>query len=319
MDMEIDLSNLGTVNTMFAALFSKLGVPIKTTVSASVLEEALNGTVTIRPLQVGSSSSSKVEKQQAHFYSVSINDQQAQDGIVIRVVSSSQSKFKEDSEKAGKVTSAGMYFLHFQVYRLDSTLNALAMAKDPESAFFKRLEGLQPCEVAELKAGTHIFAVYGQCLFLHLDDLIVVICFLGCKFLDFVLGDNFFKPASYTIEALCAKSYEETTQKLKDIEAQILSKRNELRQFESEYRKALARYQEVMNRYNQEKQNVDELLKQRDSIQSSFTTAKTVNNVSGSSSNSKSPGEDPVDESGSEEKNSRKKWFTLGGSNRKAG
>lgn len=38
----------------------------------------------------------------------------------------------------------------------------LAMAKDPEAAFFKRLEGLQPCEVSELKAGTHIFAVYGN-------------------------------------------------------------------------------------------------------------------------------------------------------------
>ncbi|RZC03113.1 Chaperone protein dnaJ 15 isoform D [Glycine soja] len=124
MDMEIDLSNLGTVNTMFTALFSKMGVPIKTTISANVLEEALNGT--------------------------------------------------EDSEKTGKVTSAGMYFLHFQVYRMDSTVNALAMAKDPEGAFFKRLEGLQPCEVSELKPGTHIFAVY---------------------------GDNFFKSASYMIEA----------------------------------------------------------------------------------------------------------------------
>lgn len=37
----------------------------------------------------------------------------------------------------------------------------LAMAKDPEAAFFKKLEGLQPCEVSELKPGTHIFAVYG--------------------------------------------------------------------------------------------------------------------------------------------------------------
>ena len=37
----------------------------------------------------------------------------------------------------------------------------LAMAKDPEAAFFKRLEGLQPCEVSALKPGTHIFAVYG--------------------------------------------------------------------------------------------------------------------------------------------------------------
>lgn len=87
--MEIDLSNLGTVNTMFAALFrcswlpvffpellrnqfvsnllltfmlsfSKLGVPIKTTVSANVLEEAMNGTVTVRPLPIGTSVSGKV-------------------------------------------------------------------------------------------------------------------------------------------------------------------------------------------------------------------------------------------------------------------
>ncbi|KAG6715085.1 hypothetical protein I3842_05G232500 [Carya illinoinensis] len=246
MDMEIDLSNLGTVNTMFAALFSKLGVPIKTTISANVLEEALNGTVTVRPLPIGTAVSGKVDKQCAHFFGVTINEQQVEAGIVVRVTSTAQSKFKllyfeqdanagyglalqEDSEKNGKVTSAGMYFLHFQVYRMDSTVNALAMAKDPEAAFFKRLEGLRPCEVSELKAGTHIFAVY---------------------------GDNFFKTASYTIEALCAKSYEDTTEKLKEIEAQILRKRTELRQFETEYRKALARFQEVTNRYNQEKQSV---------------------------------------------------------------
>ncbi|KAK4484225.1 hypothetical protein RD792_011448 [Penstemon davidsonii] len=315
MDMEIDLSNLGTVNTVFAALFSKLGVPIKTTISANVLEEALNGTVTVRPLPIGTSVSGKVEKQCAHFFSVTIRDEQAESGIVIRVTSAAQSKFKllyfeqdanggyglalqEDSEKTGKATSAGMYFLHFQVYRMDSTVNALAMAKDPEAAFFKRLEGLQPCEVSELKAGTHIFAVY---------------------------GDNFFKPASYVIEALCAKTYEDTTHKLKDIEAQILKKRNELRQFETEYRKALARFQEVTNRYAQEKQSVDELLKQRDSIHSSFSVARTVAlNPGGSGhfsngSSSKLPGDDYKSESPGEEgssdskdKSSKKnKWFGL--------
>ena len=35
-------------------------------------------------------------------------------------------------------------------------------------------------------------------------------------------GDNFFKTASYTIEALCTQSYEDSTEKLKDIEAKIL-------------------------------------------------------------------------------------------------
>lgn len=34
-------------------------------------------------------------------------------------------------------------------------------------------------------------------------------------------------------------SYEDTTHKLREIEAQILRKRNELRQFETEYRKVL--------------------------------------------------------------------------------
>ncbi|XP_022152257.1 chaperone protein dnaJ 15-like isoform X1 [Momordica charantia] len=322
MDMEIDLSNLGTVNTMFAALFSKLGVPIKTTISANVLEEALNGTVTVRPLPVGTSVSGKVDKQCAHFFGVTINEEQAQAGIVIRVTSTAQSKFKllffeqdfnggyslalqEDSEKTGKVTSAGLYFLHFQVYRMDSTVNALAMAKDPEAAFFKRLEGLQPCEVSELKAGTHIFAVY---------------------------GDNFFKTASYTIEALCTKTYEETTEKLKDIEAQILRKRNELRQFETEYRKALARFQEVTNRYNKEKQSVDELLKQRDSIHASFTVIKASNHiVAGATSNgssSKSSGDElKVESQGDDgtpdekDKSFKKRWFNINprGSDKKLG
>ncbi|KAI3720061.1 hypothetical protein L6452_20970 [Arctium lappa] len=313
MDMEIDLSNLGTVNTMFAALFSKLGVPIKTTISANVLEEALNGTVTVRPLPIGTSVSGKVEKQCAHFFGVTISEEQAQAGIVVRVTSAAQSKFKllyfeqdngggyslalqEDSEKAGKVTAAGMYFLHFQVYRMDSTVNALAMAKDPEAAFFKKLEGLQPCEVSELKSGTHIFAVY---------------------------GDNFFKTASYTIEAVCATTYEDTTLKLKDIEQQILRKRTELRQFETEYRQALARFQEVTNRYSQEKQNVDELLKQRDSIQSSFTVGRSVvlgggssqvsngggnGKVSGEGESSNSPG---AGEEGGSDSKAKKKWFNL--------
>ncbi|KAL0924213.1 hypothetical protein M5K25_005027 [Dendrobium thyrsiflorum] len=311
MDMEIDLSNLGTVNTMFAALFSKLGVPIKTSVSATVLEDALNGTVTIRPLPLGTSFSGKVDKQSAQFFGVTIDEQQAQSGIVIRVSSSAQSKFKllyfeqetnggyglalqEDSEKTGKVTSAGMYFLHFQVYRMDSAVNALAMAKDPDAAFFKRLEGLQPCEVSELKPGTHIFAVY---------------------------GDNFFKPASYAIEAMCANSYEDTNKKLMEIEAQILAKRNYLRQFETEYRKALARFQEVTNRYSLEKQAVDDLLNQRDQIHSSFTTMRTVSNfnatINGGSSSRTRTDDISIDsqsEDGSldgKDKSNKKKWFNL--------
>nr|QEG03082.1 chaperone protein DnaJ 16 isoform X1 [Cymbidium ensifolium] len=126
-ELELDLSSLGTVNTMFAALFSKLGVPIKTTVSATVLEEALNGSVPVQPLQFGKPLCRKVEKQCAHFYSIDVTENESQIGLVCQVHSRGRNKFKllyfeqevngglslalqEDSTKTGKVSSAGMFF-----------------------------------------------------------------------------------------------------------------------------------------------------------------------------------------------------------------
>lgn len=69
-------------------------MPIKTTVSATVLEEALNGMVTIRPLPLGQPLFKKVERQCAHFYSVTITEEEAKAGLVCRVQSSDKSKFK---------------------------------------------------------------------------------------------------------------------------------------------------------------------------------------------------------------------------------
>ncbi|CAL4885306.1 unnamed protein product [Urochloa decumbens] len=332
-ELELDLSSLNTVNTVFAALFSKLGVPIKTTVSATVLEEALNGSVEISQLQLGKSVCRKVEKQTAHFYSVDITDKEAKMGLVCRVHSTAKSKFKllyfepedngglslalqEDSAKTGKVTSAGMFFLGFPVYRFEqnNSVSKAAAAKDPDSAFFKRLDGFQPCEVNELKAGTHYFAVY---------------------------GDNFFKSASYTIEVVCAEPFSAEKERLRSVEAKIIAKRSELSKFESEYREVLAKFTEMTSRYAQEMQTIDELLKERNAIHASYTNNPTLQRSS-SSSKGKSPskgskGEDdqtvkkekksksqPSEESRSDEeatKNKkekkpkdrirRKKWFNI--------
>lgn len=45
----------------------------------------------------------------------------------------------------------------------------MTAAKDPDTAFFKKLDGFQPCELTELKAGTHVFAVYGWFFFYFLS------------------------------------------------------------------------------------------------------------------------------------------------------
>lgn len=298
-ELELDLSSLGTVNTMFAALFSKLGVPIKTTVSATILEEALNGAVTIHPLQLGQALCKKVEKQCAHFYSVTITEQEAQAGLVCRVQSPDKSKFKllyfepeengglslalqEDSTKTGKVTSAGMYFLGFPVYRLDQAINSVAAAKDPDTAFFKKLDGFQPCEIIELKAGTHVFSVY---------------------------GDNFFKSASYIIEILCAAPFSEEKEKLRAVEAQILTKRVELSKFEQEYREVLAQFTEMTSRYAQEMQAIDDLLKQRNVIQASYSTAPPLKRTSSSSKSRGSFKEPRTEDDRQPSQTSRKKHW----------
>ncbi|KAL9390362.1 hypothetical protein Peur_018967 [Populus x canadensis] len=306
-ELELDLSSLGAVNTMFAALFSKLGVPIKTTISATVLEEALNGAVDIRPLSLGEPISRKVEKQCAHFYSVTITEEEARAGFVCRVQSSDKSKFKllyfdqeesggglslalqEDSAKTGKVTSAGMYFLCFPVYRLDHTVNSIAAAKDADAAFFKKLDGFQPCEISELKAGTHVFGVY---------------------------GDNFFKSASYSIEALCAAPFMEEKANLRAVEAEILGKRVEISKFETEYREVLAQFTEMTSRYAQEMQAIDELLRQRNEIHASYTIALPMKRSSSKSRNKgpfRETKEDAQvrDKKPTRDRSKKKKWFNI--------
>ncbi|KAJ8773862.1 hypothetical protein K2173_008325 [Erythroxylum novogranatense] len=304
-ELELDLSSLGAVNTMFAALFSKLGVPIKTTVSATVLEEALNGSVSIRQLPLSHLISRKVEKQCAHFYSVTITEEEARAGLVCRVQSSERSKFKllyfdqedngglslalqEDSIRTGKVTSAGLYFLGFPVYRFDQTVNSIAAAKDADAAFFKQLDGFQPCELTELKAGTHFFAVY---------------------------GDNFFKSASYSIEAVCAESFIEEKEYLKDVEAKLLVKRVELSKFETEYREVLTQFADMTSRYAQEMQAIDELFKQRSNIHASYTCAAPIKRMSSKTRNkqkdAKEDGNVRDKKSSAKERSRKKKWFNV--------
>ncbi|OEL31477.1 Chaperone protein dnaJ 16 [Dichanthelium oligosanthes] len=245
-ELELDLSSLNTVNTVFAALFSKLGVPIKTTVSATVLEEALNGSVMVSQLQLGNS----VQRKLLYF------ELEENGGLSLAL--------QEDCVKTGKVTAAGMYFLGFPVYRFEQN-NLAAAAKESDGAFFKRLDSFQPCDIHELKPGTHFFAVY---------------------------GDNFFKSANYTIEIVSGESFPAEKEMLRSVEAKILTKRAELSKFESEYREVLAKFTEMTSKYTQEMQTIDQLLKERNEIHASYTNNPPLKRSS-SRNKSKSPSKMP--------------------------
>ncbi|KAH0866684.1 hypothetical protein HID58_083895 [Brassica napus] len=66
---------------------------MKTFVSATILEEALNGRVSVDPLLLGQTVTKKVAKQCAHFYAVTITEVEIISGLVCRVESCSKSKF----------------------------------------------------------------------------------------------------------------------------------------------------------------------------------------------------------------------------------
>jgi len=171
---------------------------------------------------------------------------------------------QEDSVKTGKVTAAGMYFLGFPVYRFEQN-NLAPAAKDSDGAFFKRLDSFQPCDIHELKPGTHFFAVY---------------------------GDNFFKSANYTIEVVSGESFPAEKEMLRNVEAKILTKRAELSKFESEYREVLAKFTEMTSKYTEEMQAIDQLLKERNEIHASYTNNPSLKRSS-SRNKAKSPSKMP--------------------------
>lgn len=60
-EVELDLSSLGTVNSVFASLFTRLGVlSVKTMVSPAVIEQSESGKAELRPLFFGMPVSDKV-------------------------------------------------------------------------------------------------------------------------------------------------------------------------------------------------------------------------------------------------------------------
>lgn len=74
------------------------------------------------------------------------------------------------------------FFSSFQILKFGSSIISLqiAAAKDPDTSFFRKLDGFQPCELTELKAGTHVFAVYGKCI--PLCSVMLLMFFFYCNY-----------------------------------------------------------------------------------------------------------------------------------------
>ena len=135
---EVDVSSLGLFSTVAAAMFSKLGIPIKTTIATNVVDAAYEGQFKATRLAFAQSIADKVcfrilvqsmralfwskcthcqhllqvDKGQAAFYDIMITKEDIDSGFVIGAHSSVGSKFKlllfEETEN-------GRWEVHHQV------------------------------------------------------------------------------------------------------------------------------------------------------------------------------------------------------------
>ena len=255
---EVDLSSMGAVNTAMAAMFSKLGAPIKTTLPPELLDEIGTGGFRTNKLQVGQKLHGKVDKQKCAYFSVEITAEEARAGIVVLVSSESKSRFKllhcekvgvhdyeiadkVDSEKLRSATAAAMLFVDAKTYILGGTPPAIEQAKyeAPEDVLFRRLDSMRPRESQKLAAGQHVFAVY---------------------------GDNWFRKTvfSITVRSLLEERVLGTLKNIVSIEEDLVAMKSSLSSFEESYKRAQRRYIDACERYEIEATRLRELTENRE-------------------------------------------------------
>lgn len=255
---EVDLSSMGAVNTAMAAMFSKLGAPIKTTLPPELLDEIGTGSFQTRKIQLEQKFHGRVDKQKCAYFAVELSDEQARAGIVVLVSSESKSRFKllhcekvgphdyeiadkVDSEKLRGVTAAGMFFVDAKTYMLGGTPPAIEQAKYevPEDFLFRRLDSMKPRENKKLASGQHVFAVY---------------------------GDNWFQKTvfSITVRSLLEEPVLDTLRSIVSIEEDLSAMKSSLGAFEESYKQAQKRYIDACERYDIEAARLQELTENRE-------------------------------------------------------
>uniref|UniRef100_A0A0N5BXS3 J domain-containing protein n=1 Tax=Strongyloides papillosus TaxID=174720 RepID=A0A0N5BXS3_STREA len=257
----VDLSNdIGAVGRVFGALFSKLGVPIPTVVPAKILGQAKeiccgeSGSPTVTLLEPGKSIDGSVNKQEGNFYKFSVTEADQKQGIIIRVSSTSMSKFKliifdkdggvrqiQESQKKKNCTSAELFYVPFDRIHIGEFVPLKHFMEDKETPItFHYLDALEPRGSFPLRLGDQIVCVY---------------------------GDQFLTKTKYSIQILpLNEECNGTIDNIRDLETTLTSKKAEMAKFQNEYTEAKKRYEEAKQKLKDEDKFILDSLKNRDKL-----------------------------------------------------
>uniref|UniRef100_A0A0N4ZPL6 J domain-containing protein n=1 Tax=Parastrongyloides trichosuri TaxID=131310 RepID=A0A0N4ZPL6_PARTI len=257
----VDLSNdIGAVGRVFGALFSKLGVPIPTTVPAKILGQAKeiccgeSGSPVVTLLEPGKLIDGSVNKQEGNFYKFTVTEADQKQGIIIRVTSTSMSKFKliifdkdgcvrqiQESQKKRNCTSAELFYVPFDRVHIGEFVPLKHFMEDKETPItFHYLDALEPRGSFPLRLGDQIICVY---------------------------GDQFLTKTKYSVQILPVNDEcEYTISNIRTLETTLTSKKSEMAKFQNEYTEAKRRYEEAKQKLKDEDKFILDALKNRDKL-----------------------------------------------------
>lgn len=261
----VDVESMGGFGRVVGALFTKIGMPIPTQISQTVLsaardlcDERSTATTKAQVLQMpfGLERHARVDKQDAHFYRITV--EKDRESIVFMCRSASKSKFKlvlfdahggvrvvQESVKKAKCTAADMY--------LSSTIELMDLPEmwPPHMAnseselpeLFSKLATFEVKRTVALEKGDHLFCVY---------------------------GDNWLSAVKYSIKCMKIDDKSQSLQAIQRSETELVGIKGQLDSLQKEYVAAKKVFEEVLARVDATTQRTDELLGEREQAYESF-------------------------------------------------
>ncbi|RHY27034.1 hypothetical protein DYB32_007099 [Aphanomyces invadans] len=184
----------------------------------------------VKDLPVGIEMAGKVDKQEGHFFRVSITDRIVESGFVMTCRSIAKSKFKlilfdkdgsvrcvQESETRAKHTSADMFLTKLELMDTDDTFKCLSDQEQTLPDIFHRLKTLERIQTPALEAGTHLFCVY---------------------------GDNWFSSLQYIVQ--CLPIEPDAVESIQHVEQDLLRTKLELEAYQAEFTAAQKAYEAAM-------------------------------------------------------------------------
>lgn len=277
----VDVEAMGGFGRVVGALFTKIGMPIPTQISQSVLSAAKvlcdtrqDGTQVVppvTPMVFGMERHAKVDKQDAHFYKLQVDKER--ESVVFICRSASKSKFKvvlfdqqgglrvvQESVKKARCTAADMYLSStVELMDLNPELWHSSHNDSDLPEIFSKLTLFEVRRTVPLEKGEHLFCVY---------------------------GDNWLSAVKYSIKCLKIHEQSPALRSIQQSEQELVGIKHDLDALQKEYVTAKKAFEDIRLRVDAKQVRTEELLQQREQSYEAFLASCESNEVAEASDDS---------------------------------